>query len=92
MVIPGYNVGQQLDKNSVHTNSPEETGESYCHFIQYSGELQSSSKISEGTTIHVICIFILAVVLSKQIYYIIQYLSSPSAFVVIREQASLPLW
>jgi len=55
MVIPGYNVRQQLDKNSVHTNSPEETGESYCHFIQYSGELQSSSKISEGTTIHVIC-------------------------------------
>jgi hypothetical protein len=39
MVIPGYNVGQQLDKNSVHTNSPEETGESNCHFIQYSGEL-----------------------------------------------------
>jgi len=68
MVIPGYNVGQQLDKNSVHTNSPEEAGESYCHFIQYSGELQSSSKISEGTTIHVICTGILTIVLSTQIH------------------------
>jgi len=92
MVIPGYNVRQQLDKNSVHTNSPEETGESYCHFIQYSGELQSSSKISEGTTIHVICTGILMIVLSTQIHCIIPYLSSTSAFVVIREQASLPLW
>jgi len=92
MVIPGYNVRQQLDKNSVHTNSLEETGESYCHFIQYSGELQSSSKILEGTTIHVICTGLLMIVLSTQICCIIPYLSSTSAFVVIREQASLPLW
>jgi hypothetical protein len=92
MVIPGYNVGQQLDKNSVHTNSPEEAGESCCHCIQYSGELQSSSKISEGTTIHVICTGILTIVLSTQIHCIISHLSSTSTFVVIREQASLPLW
>ena len=92
MVIPGYNVRQQPDKNSVHTNSPEETGESYCHFIQYSGELQSSSKISESTTIHVICTGILTIVPSVQIHCIIPYLSSTSAFVVIRERASLSLW
>jgi len=66
VVIPGYNVGQQLDKNSVHTNSPEETGESYCHLIQYSGELQSSSKVSEGTTIHVICT---GAIITNLLYY-----------------------
>lgn len=71
MAIPGYNVRQQLDKNSVHTNSPEETGESYCHFIQYPGELQSSSKISEGSAIHMICTGILTIVLSTQIHCII---------------------
>lgn len=50
MVIPGNNVRQQPDKNSVHTNSPEETREPCHQFIHYPRELQSSSKISKGIT------------------------------------------
>jgi hypothetical protein len=92
MFIPGDNVRQQLDKNSVHTNSPEETGEPYCHFIQYPGELQSSGKISDGTTIIVIFTGILTMALSAQIHFIIPYLSGTSAFVLFGELASLPLW
>jgi hypothetical protein len=92
MVIPGDNVRQQLDKNSVHTNSPEETGEPCCHFFQYPGEFQSSGKISEGTIILVIFTRMLTVALLPQIHFIIPFISSTSAFVVFIEQASLPLW
>jgi hypothetical protein len=92
MVIPGDNVRQQLDKNSVHTNSPEETREPHRQFIQYPRELQSSSKISKGTTIYLICTGILIMVLSTQIRCIIPYLASTFAFLVIREQVSFPLW
>jgi hypothetical protein len=91
-IIPGDNVRQQLDKNSVHNKSPEETGEPCCHFFQSPGELQSSGKISEGQTILVIFTRMLTMALSTQIYFIIPFLSSTSAFVVFIEQASLPLW
>jgi hypothetical protein len=70
MFIPGDNVRQQLDKNSVHTNSPEETREPHCQFIHYPREFQSSSKISKDTTIYLICTGILVMVLpTKNVLY-----------------------